>query len=282
MRSIVFILLFIFTGSTAFAGGGWPQAKRKGYFKLSQNWIISNSLYDGKGDIITLTPSVGIFTTSLYAEFGITNRFTAIAYVPFFVKSVKNELRYKQSGQIEKSDVLNSFGDADIGFQYGIVVNKPIVVSASLLLGLPLGNNAGGETKLLQTGDGEFNQFIRVDASHSFYPKPIYASAYVGFNNRTQGFSDEVRFGIEAGYTIKDKLTLIGKINVNQSLFNGGDIVVGNGIFSNNTEYVSPAIEVGYSFTKAWGISASAGFAASGRNILASPNYGVGVFCKLN
>ena len=53
----------------------------------------------------------------------------------------------------------------------------------------------------MQTGDGEFNQILQIDAGTAFKVKntSLYANAYVGFNNRTNGFSDEVRYGIEAG-----------------------------------------------------------------------------------
>jgi protein XagA len=263
-----------------FAGGGWPQPKGEGYFKLGQNWIISSDFYSPSGEIIKIR-TTGIFTTSLYAEYGISRRFTAIAYVPFLVSNTLNEVRYNQSGLVIPSEKLTAFGDTDIAFKYGVIINKPVVMSISLLLGLPLGETGGGKSEILQTGDGEFNQMVRVDAAYSFYPAPFYVTAYVAFNNRTRNFSDEVRAGVEAGYTFKQKLTAILKVNVVESLFNGGDQVVENGIFSNNTEYVSPTAEVAYALTKKWGVTASAGFAFSGRNILASPNYSVGIFFKL-
>jgi hypothetical protein len=262
------------------AGGGWPQPKKKFYAKLGQNGITSSKLYDRNGDIIDLLPSAGVYTTSLYAEYGITDRLTAIVYAPFFVRAIKNELKRNQSGITEEGDFVNSFGDADISVKYGILTKTPVVLSASLTLGLPLGNDAGGKTRLLQTGDGEFNQMLRVDASHSFYPLPIYASAFGAFNNRTNGFSDEVRAGVELGGTVLKKMIIIGKLSTVQSLFNGDDNVQTNGIFSNNTEFVSPEIEIGYAITSNFGISTSIGLALAGRNILASPNFGAGIYWK--
>jgi hypothetical protein len=103
----------------------------------------------------------------------------------------------------------------------------------------------------------------------------------VAFNNRTKDFSDEVRFGAEVGYTFFDKLTAIAKLNVVQSLYNGSAPAAENGIFSNNTENVSPMIEVGYALKDKWGVSVMGGVEFSGRNILESPNYGAGVYCNL-
>lgn len=276
----VFSFLFLLVAFDAQAGGGWPQARKQGYFKLGQNGIRASNIYDASGTVIPITPSTGIFTTSLYGEYGITSRFTTLLYLPFFVRSIQNELKYNQSGLVEEGDELNSIGDTDLSFKYGLIINKPVVVSATLLFGLPFGNSGGGKTGVLQTGDGEFNQMLRIDVSHSFYPRPLYTSAYAGFNNRTNGFSDEWRAGLEVGYTVKQKLTFITKLSVVQSFFNGSESVPSNGIFSNNTEYVSPEIEVAYSVNQRWGFSFSAGGALAARNILAAPNYGVGIFLK--
>ncbi|MFZ6012021.1 MAG: hypothetical protein ACOYXT_16885 [Bacteroidota bacterium] len=265
----------------AWGGGGWPQPKGKGYYKLGQNWIIASSFYSPSGDIIDIR-TTSLFTTSFYGEYGITDRLTGIAYLPFFVRGTLNEIRYNQSGTIIPGDEVNAIGDVDIALKYGIIKDKPVVLSATLSLGIPLGVTAGGRGKILQTGDGEFNQMIRFDVSHSFYPAPVYVSFYAGFNNRTNNFSDEFRYGGEIGYTFFKKLTTIVKLNVVESLYNGDDQVAeNNGIFSNNTEYFSPTLEIGYQLNDRWGFSASGGFAASGRNILASPNWGVGLFLKI-
>lgn len=278
IRKIPIIILFLSIGLTvAYAGGGWPQPKGKGYFKLSQNFIISPYYYSPSGEIIDIT-TISLFTTSVYAEYGFTSRLTGILYFPFFVRSTLNEVQYSPSGRVEPGDSFQSIGDTDISVKYGLVVNKPIVVSATLLLGLPLGETAGGNSQILQSGDGEFNQMIRIDASHSFHPKPVYVSAYAAFNNRTNGFSDEVRFGAEVGLTLKKFIPIL-KLNIVESLYNGeSGVSTQNGIFSNNTEYFSPTLELNYQIAKKIGISGSGGFALAGRNILAAPNWSLGAY----
>lgn len=278
MKKIVFFLLLGLSGS-AFGGGGWPQPKRGGFFKLSQNLIYSPYFYGPSGKVVDIT-TIQLFTTSLYGEYGLTNRLTGIVYFPFFVRNTLNATQYIQSGRNVPGDSFQSVGDTDVGFKYGLITNKPIVVSASLILGLPIGKTHGGSSGILQTGDGEFNQYLRIDASHSFYPKPVYVSAYAGFNNRTRGYSDEVRFGAEVGLTLKKFIPVL-KLNVTQSLFNGDAAAVQNGIFSNNTEYVSPTLELNYQLKEKLGISASGGFAFAGKNILAAPNWSLGLYLKL-
>lgn len=174
MKKIINLISLLTLSALSFAGGGWPQPKGSGYYKLGQNWIIADSFYGPEGDI------VGIRTTSLYTasfcgEYGITKRMTGILYFPFFVRNTLNEEQYSPSGTIVSGEALNALGDTDIAFKYGLIVDKPVVLSATLLLGIPLGKTAGGEGGILQTGDGEFNQMIRIDASTSFYPAPLYA-----------------------------------------------------------------------------------------------------------
>ncbi len=258
---------------------GWTQKKNEGYFKLSSNVISASKFYAPNGKIIDIRTS-GVYTNSVYAEFGLTNKITAIAYIPFFVSNTLNQINYRQSGKMEPADKLNSFGDTDFALKYGWISNKPYVLSTTFLVGLPLGKPSGGNTQILQTGDGEFNQMIRLDFSYSFYPKPFYASAYTAFNNRTKQFSDELRYGFDVGYT-KNKWTAIAHLNAVNSLFNGGEATAMNGVFSNNIEYVSPAVEVAYQFLKSFGVSVSVAGALSGRNVLAAPSYNAGVFYKL-
>ena len=279
MKRIVFISFLLAAFQSSRAGGGWPQPKGSAYYKLGQNWIIANSFYGPSGEIVPIR-TTSLYTTSFYGEYGITNRLTGILYLPFFVRNTLNEEVYSPSGTVVPGEALNALGDTDLSFKYGLIVDKPVVVSATILFGIPIGKTMGGEGGILQTGDGEFNQMLRIDASTSFYPAPLYASAYVAVNNRTKGFSDEFRFGAEIGYTFFKKITTTAKLNVVQSFYNGISEVADNGIFSNNTEYISPMIEVGFACTESWGISASAGFAFAGKNILASPNFGVGAYYK--
>lgn len=152
-----------------------------------------------------------------------------------------------------------------------------------LTLGIPLGKDSGGTGGILQTGDGEFNQLIQLDAStsHKFSDKVnSYASLYAGVNNRTGGFSDEFRFGSELGFILADKVILIGRIYGVESFENGESNVGGNSssVFANNAEHFSYATEVGYKFSKKFGVSATYLKAFSGQLIFANPAYSVGVF----
>ena len=120
---VLIFMLLIFNPS--FAGGGWPQPKKQGYFKLSQNFIRSPYYFNPDGEIIDIT-TISLYTSSLYGEYGITNRLTGILYFPFFVRNTLNEVQYNQTGKVEPGDSFNSVGDTDISFKYGIIMNKPV------------------------------------------------------------------------------------------------------------------------------------------------------------
>ncbi len=285
-KNILLSGLFLLLTNLVLAGGGWPQPKGKGYFKLSQWWVISNQHFTDTG---LLDPNVttGTFNTSIYAEYGFTNRLTGIVYFPFFSRVYTNNIVSGTTGKvIVPGESINSIGDTDVSFKYGLIVNKPVVLSATLTLGLPFGNPAGGSQGNLQTGDGEFNQMLIFDAGTGFKVGNVssYANAYFGFNQRNGGYSDEWRFGFEAGANLfKNKVTAIMRFYGVRSLNNGtqnDDNNAGTSFFANNSEHFTISPEIAYNIKENWGVSFTYGKAVAGRLIFADPSYSVGAFLK--
>lgn len=277
--------------SMAQAGGPWPQKKGKAYIKLSEWWVKFNQHYTDTGGIDG-NITTGIFNTTIYAEYGFSNRLTGIVYAPLLTRNFMNNQRSATTQEILiPGEAINSFGDIDLGIKYGLT--KPgakVPIAASLILGIPTGRSSAGTSGNLQTGDGEFNQLIQIDAGKSFQlgkKKKVnsYVSAYVGFNNRTKGFSEEFRYGIEygAGF-MENKLWLVAKINAIESLKNGdnAETTMSTSIFANNSEYISYSFEGAYYVTKKFGFSLSYASAFRGEIIAAAPSYSVGVFLDLS
>ncbi len=285
-KSILLILLM--TPVYVSAGGGWTKSKGAAYYKVSQWWVEAAKHYTSNGSIDP-NATTGIFNSSFYGEYGITDRVTAIAYFPFFSRTYRNEQVSGTTGMVTSpGEAVNSIGDTDIALKYGI--SKPgskFAFAGTLLFGLPLGKNDGGSDGSLQTGDGEFNQMLRFDLSRSFSIGKInaYGNIYAGFNNRTKNFSDEFRTGGEVGASfLKNKLWTILRVDAVESLQNGLTSAEGSSgttIFANNTEFVSYTYEVAYYATEKLGVSASYSGAFSARLILAAPSYSVGVFLDL-
>ncbi len=282
MKNFCLYAILALFSANVYAGGGWVYGKNKGYFKLAENMIRSPHFFDGDGNVVDV-PTISLYTTSLYGEYGIGKGLNLVAYVPFFVRSTLNKVVFNQSGDSIEGEELNAFGDSQIGLKYGWNQDKPVVFSARLVLGLPLGSSEVTSEKILQSGDGEFNQMIRLDASHSFYPQPFYANVFVGFNHRTKDFSDEFRFGGEVGFTSK-RIIAILKFKSVQSLYNGlpnGESNSQGSMFGNNIEYLSITPELNVTITENLGISTSAGFAPAAKNQLAAPNFSLGVYYEL-
>jgi len=283
---ITFIIISILP-LTMLAGGGWPQAKGKAYIKLSEWWTTSDKHYTDVG-LIDPNVTLGIYNTSIYAEYGITNRITGTLYFPFFSRALINNTVSSTTGEIlNAGDAINGLGDTDISLKYGITAaGSPIAVSASVLFGIPLGNDLGGKDNNLQTGDGEFNQLLQLDAGSGFNLAGLsaYTNVHFGYNNRTSGFSDELRYGVEVGIaTFDSKLWFIGRLNRVDSRKNGtlGNNSTGTSIFSNNAEYTCLGAEVSYKINEKLGFSAGIAGAIDGRIILAAPSYSFGIFLDI-
>ncbi len=288
---LTIVLLSFSTMGITQAGGPWPQPKGKGYFKLYQWWIVFDEHFTDSGG---LDPNVttGIFNTSVYAEYGLTNRLTGVLHAPLFSRNYMNNLISVTTGEtLVKGEALNAMGDIDIGLKYGLTkAGSRFPVSLMVMIGLPTGTIGGGSLGNLQTGDGEFNQMLQLDVGKGFSlgEKVVaYTSAYGGFNHRTKGFSEEFRYGIEFGVGLmQQKLWLISRLNGIESLKNGltaADADIESvSIFANNTEFTSFGLEANYYFKKRWGVSVGAAGAFRGEIIAAAPTYNVGVFFDLS
>lgn len=287
MKKIICIqfcfLLFI---SFAQAGGPWPQKKGKGYVKLSEWWIQFNQHFRSDGELAP-NAKTGLFNTTVYGEYGFTNKLTGIVYAPVFTRNYRENVISPITEEVLiPEESINSFGDMDIGLKYGLTKSgAKVPISASLILGIPSGKSSAGSAGQLQTGDGEFNQMLKIDAGTSFQlgkKKKVnsYVTGYVGFNNRTKDFSEEFRYGLEygAGF-MESKLWLVARMNSIAS-FKNGDAPESEyiSLFSNNQGYFSYNFEAAYYVTKKLGFSASYAGALSGQVIAAAPSYSIGVF----
>jgi len=214
---------------------------------------------------------------------------TTVVYAPLFSRNYHNNEVSGTTGELLlQGESVNTIGDIDVSFKYGIT--KPgakFPISATLTLGLPTGVTGKGQLGVLQTGDGEFNQSIQIDAGTGFKIGNLnsYTSVYVGVNNRTNGFSEEFKYGIELGTGLaSQKLWLIARLGGVES-FRNGDLTPSansSGIFANNSEFTSFGIEAAYYITRQFGVSASFSSAFRGKIIAAAPSYSVGVFLDLS
>lgn len=284
MKNLIISALVTCLSITAHAGGPWPQMKGKGYFKLSEWWVVFDQHRTDNGRIDPNT-TMGLFNTTLYGEYGLGGGFTAIVNAPLFSRTYSNNVVSRITNEvISPGEVLNSVGDFDLSLKYSLKAGD-IPISATLLLGFPSGTAQAGTLGNLQTGDNEFNQMLRFDAGFS---RPgnlgLYATAYSGFNNRTNNFSDEIRAGVEVGFALLgQKVWIATRLDVVESLKNGAtaETITSSSVFANNTEFASIGLEANFYITEKLGVSAGVAGAFRGEIIAAAPSYSVGVFLDL-
>lgn len=284
MKQITTVILLLLSVQLSY--GQWNKGKGKGYFKVSGWYLEADEHYTNNGKIDP-NATRSVFFTNLYGEYGITNNFDVIGFFPALANVTQNDQISGTTGTvIQEGESFNSIGDLDVGLRYGIVQGGKYVLSTSLLLGIPTGNDAGGSDGSFQTGDGEFNQLLKLEfgGSFSILQKSAYFKTHIGINQRSQGFSDELRSGVEFGWNIiQDKMWISTRLNILESLENGS-LNASNSqgsIFANNIEYVNLGFEASYYIKKNWGVTAHFDGALRGRLIYAAPSIGGGIFYEI-
>ncbi len=252
-----------------------PSA-RQGWIRIGQGVIASDVFFDSNGDRIPIRTNA-LFSTSVHGEYGLSNRFAVTLFAPVFVRTTVNAIQFNQSGNEASGDALNSFGDSEVGVRFKFIARKSWQAIGFVKLGIPLGKKSTvGTDNDLQTGDGEFNQQIGLQILCPLSNEAFFLSGYCAYNNRSENFSEEIRYGFSVTY-YASRFRAMARINSIESLFNETAPVSLNGIFSNHREYISPGLELQYNITKGIGIFVSGDFYPTGRNTLAAPEFNAGL-----
>ena len=271
------ILLFLFFGALNYTQAtGWLPGENEGYLKLNQSMIRSQQFYDQTG-VLTETRTLANYTSSLYFEYGFSDNFATVGYIPFFVRNTLNRTEGESSGRVlEPGAANNNIGDPNVGLKYRFHKDEQWVLSTGVLLGIPLGD-VDDENGLI-TGDGEFNQHVFIEFGRSF-DGPFYLAGRAGFNHRTKGFSDEFRYLLEGGYQWTDWFQSIIKIQGRESFFNGDSGSSGGmmGLFANNAEVLSVGPEFVFNVSEDFSVISSAFTPLKGKNIFGAPSWNLGV-----
>lgn len=270
---LLLISLGIFENSFA---GAWTQKKSMGYYKLGFRMIRATEYYGPSGKKVDIR-TFSDYTTTLYAEYGLTSRITIVASIPFKRLTI-NRAETKSGALIFDGAARNGISDSDLGVRFGFFSMGSSVLSGEIILGLPIGSDESPD--LLLTGDGEFNQSYKLQFGHSLWPKPFYFSLEGGLNNRTKGYSDEIIYAAEAGYQFNPKLFFVFKARGVETLENGDDGITGGagGISGNDQRYLAFGPELAYKFTQSAGVVVGLQSATRTRNVMSGIVFSVGLF----
>jgi protein XagA len=269
----LFLLLCMVGIQSELGAQAWTKNKCKGFYKLDFTGNNAVNVFGDKRKLVA-SPQINNYTASLYAEHGLTDKVTVVAYVPFWVN---NSLSSSDSISIPANESNGSFGDVDLSLRVALPV-KTIAMSVQAQLGLPTGDskNANG----LLTGDGELNQMIKLWAGYG--KTRWWIQSAVGFNNRTEDFSDEIRYDFEFGYKfLKGRFLTTMKINGIESLDNGDARVIETGLYSNKVGYLGLNPEFLYYVNQKKNLGIALRFGntipSRGRNVLAATSYALSV-----
>ena len=283
MKHLIVLSLFLVTFKSL---AQWVEPQGDTYIKLGFWGFQADQHYTGTGQ---KDPNAtrGIFNSHVYVKHGLTSKISLSAYVPFFVRSFQfNQVSIHTGNELAPEGHENNIGDIDLGVEYQIFKQKKWVVSTALKLGLPTGEDAGGSDGSYQTGDGEFNQLIQLQIGNSFTLKNqrFYSKFGIGFNNRTQNFSDEIRWNTELGTgLLKNKLWVIGRFRSLKSLENGSLDATNNegSIFANNIAYSIVGSSVIFKWSPQLSLSAAYALPLSGKLIYTAPTWAAGIAFRL-
>jgi hypothetical protein len=264
----LFLMLLLI--SSPIFGGGWTQKKGSGFYKLDFRYLPGKAVYNDKGEKFNLT--IKDMSFGFYGEHGISDELTLTANWITFQKISVDDLAAASS----ESEV-SGIGDAGLGIRYLVGNFGNSVLSAAGRVGIPIGETY--ENGELWLGTGEWNQTFGLEFGHSFYPAPAYVSAVIYYRNRNEGFSDEIKWGVEGGYSFNEVVSLIGRFHGLNTLENGiEDFIGGFAIYSNNQKYIAYGLELIYKFNSGVGLAVGYESGGAGRNIISAPVLSFGLF----
>lgn len=218
-KLITFALLIIFLQHSHLnAQSGWTKPKGEGYFQLSYQYFASDQYYNLSGNKLE-TNQFQQQSIALYAEYGLLDQLTLITQFPI-----------QTFNSFETTETVSGIGDLRVELKYALPVNFPVAISVAPELPTAKANNFAQNKEIafdrinLPAGDGEFNLWSTLVASHSFKNLPLYASLFVAYNLRTSyegnEFSDQMHLGAEVGYKILDKVWVNARLNALASVEN--------------------------------------------------------------
>ena len=285
-RSITLILMFVVMCQAAFAGGPWPKKKNSGYAQLGFTYVGYNSFFNHEGKIVPLRRNVIDFTSQLYLDYGITDKLTLTANLPF--KYVTSSENISNSDTTYFRDTVpngNLFGlnNVMLGLKYNII-KKRVLFS----VGFNSEANVAKYDSLttLRTGPGAWVFHPYVSVGTTFYKHKFYTFLDAGYRARLNNYSDEIDFNFELGFSWNQKTYFIanvaGRISVQEgSLDNNVNALNPNGrdlhtsLYPNNQQYVGYGLKFIQKIKKVH-INAAV-YSGFGNMVAATPSYNLGV-----
>jgi len=281
LLSLLIISLCIFANSQVSAQNGWTRKAKEGYVQLTASSFSSSDYYSLSGKL--LDQGSGTFNSlalSMYADFGIVDRLTAVANVPIIVLN-----------NFSSTETVSGVGNIRLGLKYRLLKNFPLSFQAEAEIPTNDGINIANSKKPdsfgtfnqinLPTSDGEFNFWTTLVASQSTSDGKSYGTLHTSLNLRTEGFSNQIQAGVEVGHKLFDKLFLIGTLTIQETLAKKDIAGFPSFLYGEGTTFTRYKIMAMYDIIKGWkGVISYARFSdflIAEKNIYSGPIFSFGL-----
>lgn len=269
------------------AGGPWPKAKKSGYAQLGFTYLNYNSIFGPDGDGVALRRNVTDFSSQLYVEYGITDKLTLTANLPFKYVFTGDDVLNSDStffGDTVASGNLFGLNTVLLGLKYNII-NKKVIFSAGLNTEANVAKYDSITT--LRTGPSAWVFHPYLSVGTTFFSGKLFTFLDAGYRLRTHQYSDEVDFNFEVGYSWNYStyfiFNLAGRISMQEGAYdNGATAEVPRGrdlhtnLYPNNQQFVGYGLKFIQKIKKKVHINAAV-YGGFGQMVAASPTYNFGI-----
>ncbi len=275
MKNVKIIAALLFTG-TLFAQSPWTKKKNEAYLQLSFSSISNYTELFGNPDYGT-DREITDNTLQLYAEYGVSDKTTLFANVPFkMVKSGNPTLNTAITPEGSES----SLGNIQLGVKHNFY-NKKWLVSGQV--GIEANTGSYDTTTGLRTGYDAWTITPLVLVGRGF--NNWYIQAFTGVDIRTNDYSSAYKLGGELGYKAVDWLWVAGFLDGVASFQNGETVIPTSnaltGLYVNNQSYAAFGLKLIGEINDKFGANVGIGGAFGGRNVAKKPAFSLGLYYKL-
>jgi hypothetical protein len=250
----------------------WTKEKGKFYAQFGGSALSYSQLLNGKAKPSEWTPLNANFsdiTLQAYGEYGITDRLTVSAQLPFKVVSSS---KIVQPSTLTEGK-LAGFSNIETALTLNLYNKEGITVSGKVNVSLP--------TAKFETLTGLRTGFDAISTEPSlligFGHAKFFASGQFGYTLRSNGYANRVHAAAQIGKFFGSQKKWLGILGFElQKTGTNGTYVDGTstqtGLYLSNQSYLSPTLKLGYKTTDKitiW-LSAGSGIAPITKNIAAS------------
>jgi hypothetical protein len=271
--------------SAAF-GGAWVQKKQGYFFKLTASYLYTTEEYDNDGNVRGIREGEpGISNTSYkeisatgYLEYGVTNRLTMVANLPFKVVTSARTEETTDGLKRNVEVVTGGLSDFTLSGRF-LLFGKTTPLSIQAGVKLPMGYETTPPDGGAPLGSGKVDVEGWVLGGVGLWPIRAYATGQIGYRIRGgSGIADEYLFQVEGGFTPGNwlaKATLEGVYSEGSA-----DNQESSTLIITNQDVLKLIPTIAYRFHYRFAVGAELIHILTGRNTVAGTTYSVGILLR--